>query len=101
MPANKKKKKQKRNAGTVSVGILVIAFAIVMSVQIVKLKQKDEKYIANEQEKQQQLDDEQARATELQELEEYMNSEEYIVDTAHSVFGLVFDNEIIYKEKKE
>ena len=45
--------------------------------------------------------EEQERATEIQELDEYVHSTEFVEDTAKSKLGLSYDNEIIFKEKKE
>ena len=46
----------------------------------------------------QQYEDETERAAELDELEEYMGSSEYIEDVAKSKLGLTYENEIIFKE---
>lgn len=48
----------------------------------------------------QQLADEQARTEEIEELQEYMQSDEYIEKIAKEKIGLVKDNEIIFKENK-
>ena len=69
-----------------------------MAVQIYRIKQKDDNYAAKEQELMQQYEDETERAAELDELEEYMGSSEYIEDVAKSKLGLTYENEIIFKE---
>ena len=71
-----------------------------MSVQIFKLKQKDDLYAEREENLMQQLEDEQERASELEEMDLYTKSMEYIKDMANRL-GLVFDNEIIFKESNE
>ena len=48
----------------------------------------------------QQYEDETERAAELDELEEYMGSSEYIEDVAKSKLGLTYENEIIFKESE-
>lgn len=100
MATKSKKKKKKIDAGRVSVVVIVIAFAIVMTIQIVKLQQKDAKYAAIEQEKLQELEDESKRAEELTQMEEDMQSENFIIEMAHRI-GLVFDNETLYKEVEQ
>ena len=35
----------------------------------------------------------------LSEYEEYIKSDEYVEDTAKKKLGLIFDNEIIFREK--
>jgi cell division protein DivIC len=91
-------KKKKRGAGTVSVGIFVVLFLVVMAVQIYRVKQKDEAYTEQLESLQAQYEDETERATEIDALEEYMKSDEYIEDTAESKLGLAYDNQIIFKE---
>ena len=71
-----------------------------MSVQIYKLKDKDALLSEREEALQQQLTDEQQRAEDLEELDAYTKSIEYIKDMANKL-GLVFDNELIFKESGE
>lgn len=97
---SRKGRKKRHNAGTISVVVIVLGFLLIMSVQIYKLKQKDDLYAEREQNLVQQLEDEQKRASELEEMDRYTQSMEYIKDMANRL-GLVFDNEIIFKESNE
>lgn len=90
--------KRRRNNGTISIGIIVVAFLAIMAVQIVSLKRKDNEYANKQQDLQEQYEAETERAEELNDLEAYMKSDDYIEDTAKSKLGLVYDNEIIFKE---
>jgi cell division protein DivIC len=47
-----------------------------------------------------QLEAEEARTGEIEELQEYMQSDEYIEKIAKEKIGMVKDNEIIFKENK-
>ena len=47
-----------------------------------------------------ELEEENARTTEIQELEEYMQSDEYKEQVAKEKLGLVKDGEIIFKESE-
>ena len=69
-----------------------------MSVQIVKLYYKNQEYIAREMELTSQLEEETKRSEQLFEYEAYIGSQEYVEDAAKSKLGLVYDNEIIFKE---
>jgi cell division protein DivIC len=69
-----------------------------MAYQIYRVKQKDDSYGERLEELQAQLEDETERGSEIDALEEYMKSDEYIEDTAKSKLGLAYDNEIIFKE---
>jgi len=97
---SKKRTKKGYNPGTVSIVFIVLVFLVVMSIQIYKLKEKDDALSEREEALQQQLVDEQQRAEELEELDLYTKSMEYIKDMANKL-GLVFDNEIIFKESGE
>ena len=55
--------------------------------------------IAREQELQQQIDAENARTEELKELETYTKTKKYAEEVAKDKLGLVYDNEIIFKEE--
>ena len=52
-----------------------------------------------EQELQQQIDAENARTEELKELETYTKTKKYAEEVAKDKLGLVYDNEIIFKEE--
>lgn len=97
---SRKARKKRHNAGTISIVVIVLGFLLIMSVQIFKLKQKDDLYAEREENLMQQLEGEQERASELEEMDLYTKSMEYIKDMANRL-GLVFDNEIIFKESNE
>ena len=92
-----KRKKSGNSAGTMSILFIVIVFVIVMSIQIYKLKEKDALLAEREQNLMQQLTEEMQREEELKELDLYTRSMEYIKDMANKL-GLVYENEIIFKE---
>ena len=95
--------KKTRNTGAISIGTIVLAFLVVMSIQIIKLKEKDETYSQLESQKLQEYEAETQRAQELEELEKYMNidNKEFVEDIAKSKLGLAYENEIIFKEREE
>lgn len=95
-----KRRKGSRNTGAMSIIFIVLVFVVVMSIQIFKLKEKDKMLLEREQTLEQQLDEEELRAEELKELDLYTRSMEYIKDMANKM-GLVFENEIIFKESSE
>ena len=95
-----KRRKKRHNPGTVSIVFIVLVFLVVMSIQIFKLKQKDELLSEREQALEQQLTEEMERAEELEELDLYTRTTEYIKEMANKL-GLVFENEIIFKESDE
>lgn len=96
------RRKRKQNKSAV-LCIALIAFMLlgVMSVQILSLHNRKLSYQAREEELQTQLESEEQRQIELGEYEEYVTTEEYIEQTAKTKLGLVYPNEIIFKEKEE
>ena len=95
-----RRKKSGNAAGTLSIIFIVVVFVVVMSIQIYKLKLKDDILAEREQNLMQQLTEEMQREEELKELDLYTRSMEYIKDMANKL-GLVYENEIIFKESGE
>ena len=77
---------------------MVVVLTLIMSVQIGHLYQVNEGYKQDEKTKQAQLKDEQDRSSELQDMEAYVVSDQYIVDTAISNLGMTYPYEIVFKE---
>lgn len=92
-------RKKKNRAGRASIACIVVLLLAVMSVQIVRLYYKNQEYIAREAELLEQLEEETERQDQISEYETYIGSQEYVEDTAKSKLGLIYDNEIIFKEK--
>ena len=85
----RKKKKNKNSAGRISFLCIGIFLVLVLSVQMVRLYQKNEALVQTEQTKQ----------NELEEQEQYIQSDEYKEKVAKDKLGLVYDNETIFREK--
>ena len=96
----KKRKKNGNKSGTLSIIFIVLVFLVVMSIQIYKLKEKDAILAEKEANLMQQLTEEMQREEELKELDLYTRSMEYIKEMANKL-GLVYENEIIFKESGE
>ena len=74
---------------------------VLMAVLLVQGSSLRGKLAANEnreQELQQQIDAEQQRTEEIEDLQDYMKSDEYAEKTAREKLGLVKDGEILFKE---
>ncbi|MCI6242234.1 MAG: septum formation initiator family protein [Agathobacter sp.] len=94
-------KRRRRANGAVGIVVIVFAFLVVMTVQICRIRAKDADYVQREAELKKEYQEETKRSSEIDDLETYMNSSEYIEDVAKSKLGLTYKNEIIFKEKKE
>lgn len=98
--AARKRRKDNNRAGKMCISMILVAFVVVMSVQIVKLYQKDQEYADKQAELEVQLNEETARQEELEDYEAYTKSQQYVEDVAKSKLGLAYDNEIIFKEEE-
>lgn len=91
---------QKANKpGKMSITVIVLIMIGVMSVQIVDLYEKDQKYSLQEKELEKEKQAELVREKELEEYEKYTQTQEYIEDMAKSRLGLVYEDEIVFKEE--
>ena len=95
------KRRGRRRSQTQGIAFIVLVFTVVMAVQIYRVKQKNADYAAREQELRMEYEEQTRRSTELDELEQYMNSPEYVEDVAESKLGLTYENQIVFKEKKD
>lgn len=96
-----KRPKKKKQTGTGKIYFLCIGlfFVLVLSVQMVRLYEKNETLAQEEQVKEQELMQQQDRQKELEEKEQYIQSDEYKEQVAKDKLGLIYDNEIIFREQ--
>lgn len=97
------KMKAKRNRRYNRLAMLGISFVVcmlmvVLLVQGVNLRRKITDNDNKQQTLAQQIEDEGERTRDIEQLQEYMQSDEYIEKAAKEKIGLVKDNEIVFKE---
>ena len=78
------------------IAVLVLLVAVV-SVNSITLRAKEKSYHAQEMELAEQIAEEKARSKEIDELEKYVGTDEYVEQVAKEKLGLVHENEIIFK----
>ena len=100
MTGARQRRKNENRTGRICITCIVLVFAVVMSLQIIKIYQKGQEYQAKQQELEVQLAEEQQRQEDLQDYEAYTKSQQYVEDIAKSKLGLLYKNEIVFKEKK-
>jgi len=76
--------------------VLILLVAVV-SVNAMTLRAKEKSYQVQEMELAEQIEEEKARAKEIDELEKYVSTDEYVEEVAKDKLGLVYENEIIFK----
>lgn len=77
--------------------VVLILLVAVVSVNSMTLRAKEKTYKAQEIELAEQIAEEKARAKEIDELEKYVGTDEYVEQVAKEKLGLVHENEIIFK----
>lgn len=65
----------------------------------ISLKSRNDEYKVQERELQARIEAEEARSTEIDELKEYVGTDEYIESVAKEKLGLVHEDEILFKEE--
>ena len=77
--------------------MILVALSGVLAVSSIRLNAKNAQYKAEEEELERQIKEEEQRAKEVEEFEEYVKTDDYIKATAEEKLGLVDPNEIVFK----
>ncbi len=101
--ARKRRRKKKRMSGRDRAGVYLITFVVctLFIVLLVQGMQLRKSLIAGEQtrsEIQAEIEEEEERTETINELKEYMQTDDYVRQAAKERLGLVEDDEIIFKE---
>lgn len=103
MSAAKKRKraiKKNKNRGSkMAVITIAAAFILIIGVQIQNMKKEDSELAEKERKLQEAYASEQERTTELEKQELYVQTKQYIEETAKKL-GFVYPDEIIFKPAK-
>lgn len=94
---HKKRRIQQHKASVLGITGVVLLLAIMLLAGCIPLKQKLDKRKDQQAVLEEQLEEERQRAEELDELEEYVGTDEYIEDVAKDKMGMIKENEIIFK----
>lgn len=102
MASRKRKSAGKKQHNTAMLIILasVMILTAALFIQENRMKKKIEANKSRIQEVELQIQEETQRTQDIQDLEQYMQSPEYIEKVAKDKLGLIKDGEIIFKEQK-
>lgn len=95
-----KRNRRYNRLAMVGISLVVCMLLVVLLVQGISIRQKIAANDAKQQVLAGQIEEENARTQEIEELQEYMDSDEYIEKVAKEKIGLVKENEIIFKESE-
>jgi cell division protein DivIC len=96
--ARRQKKTNTRRATMIGITFVVMVLFVSMLILTSSLHKKVEADALKKAAIEQQILDEQARTGEIEDLEDYMKSDEYIEQVAKDKLGMVNDGEIIFKQ---
>lgn len=94
------KRKKKRNTGLLERRIIagiVTVIAVCLIAGGIRLKAKNRGYAKEVARLESQIEDESQRAQEIEDLQEYMKTDEYIEDVARDKLGLVYEGETVFR----
>lgn len=83
------------------VTVVVLLLLVVMSINIVRLYQRDEEYAQKEQNLTVQYEEETKREKDLLDFEAFTKTLDYVEEVAREKLGMVFENEIVFKSKSK
>lgn len=99
--ARKRAQQEQNKIAKVCIGLIVVVFMITMTVQIQGVYNKKLEYMEKQAQLEELLKNEQQRKEDLEEYKIYIESQEYIEDVAKSKLGLLYENEIIFRESND
>lgn len=79
------------------ISLVLVLLAVVLGVNAVNLRSRNESYKQQEAELKAQIKEQEERAKEIEEFEEYVKTDDYIKEVAEEKLGLVDPNEILFK----
>ncbi|HJB87528.1 FtsB family cell division protein [Mordavella massiliensis] len=88
---------QRHRTSVLAVSAVIILLLAVVSVNSVTLKAQESEYETQIAELESQIDEEKSRSKQIDKLEEYVGTDEYIEDVAKDKLGLIHENEIIFR----
>lgn len=91
------KRVQSHKRSVLAISGVILLLVVMVSVNGMTLRAKEKTYQAQEVELEKQIEEEKARTSEIDELEKYVGTDEYVEEVAKEKLGLVHENEIIFR----
>ena len=85
----------------VAISVIVMILLVFLVHQRNNVQAQLDRYQAEEVALQEKIEAEKARTEEIDQLKEYMKTDEYAEEAAREKLGLVKDNEIVFQESSE
>lgn len=91
---------RKNRRSVVAISFVILTLGIIVFGCGMSLKEKNDAYLVKEAELQQQIAEEQLRSEEIDELQEFVQTDKYTEMIAKEKLGLAYENEILFKAQK-
>lgn len=101
MKKSKRYRRNKKRVGLRAISIGVVALILAIMVQTHNLEKKSQAQIEKLDELTLQLEKEQQRTVEIEELSQYMQTKQFVEEVAKDKLGLVYSGEIIFRSSEE
>ena len=88
---------QSHKRSILAISAVLVLLIAVLTVNGMTLRAKEKSYQIQIAELEEQIEEEKARAKEIDELEKYVGTDEYVEEVAKEKLGLVYEDEIIFK----
>ena len=90
---------KKNRSGMVLIVIIIALLAIVLMVRSAALSRKNAAYAEEIQKLTEQITEEEGRTEKIEAYKEYTDSDSYVEKMAREKFGLVYPDEVIYRQE--
>lgn len=94
-----KKQVQQHKRSMLGISAVIMLMVVMVSVSSIGLREKNRAYAAQEKELKASIQKEEERAEEIEDLEKYVGTDEYVEQTAKEKLGLIHENEILFKAR--
>ncbi len=90
---------QNHKRSIIAICAVIVLLIIMLFVSSITLRAKERSYQVQEIELENEIGDEEERSAEIDELEGYIGTDEYIEEVAKDKLGMIYENELIIKAK--
>lgn len=94
-------KRKKNRISMIAIGVIVLILLAFLMYQRNNVQAQLDRYHAEELALKEKIEAENVRTQEIDQLKEYMKTDEYAEEVAREKLGLVKDNEIVFQESSE
>ena len=88
---------QRHKRSMLAVSSVIVMLMVVVSVNSVTLRAQEQEYQTQISDLETQIEEEKTRTEEIDDLEEYVGTDEYVEEVAKDKLGLIHENEIIFR----